>query len=188
MTHSGSTARAAVVYESMFGNTAAVAAAVARGLVDAGVEATCVDVRDADRSMVDSADLLIVGAPTHAFSLSRAGSRAGAVRQGADAAKAETGLREWITTLNAGATEPRVATFDTRARKVRRLPMGAAPTAARLARRRGFDLVDKPMAFVVEDTKGPLLAGEVERAVAWGRSLASTARTDVHHEQEGRGR
>src|SRR6478609_4503078 len=102
MTFSGSAPRTAVVYESMFGNTAAVAAAIARALEDSGAEVVCTDVGAADEALARETDLLVMGAPTHAFSLSRANSRAGAVRQGADPGLEPTGLREWISTLQVG--------------------------------------------------------------------------------------
>ncbi|GAB7006621.1 flavodoxin family protein [Nocardioides sp. AN3] len=166
--------RAVVVYESMFGNTSAIASAVAEGLAEQGVEATITDVREAEPTACLSADLLVLGAPTHAFSLSRANTRAGAVRQGAEESKAVTGLREWIATIPVSGTRPVVATYDTRASQVRRLPVGAARSAARLARRHGLQVIDRPTGFVVTDTKGPLQDGELERGAAWGRMLART--------------
>ena len=125
-----------------------------------------------------SVRLLVVGAPTHAFSLSRPSTRADAVRQGADPAKAGTGLREWLGDVlprhQRGA--PVVAVFDTRASKVRRLPAAAGPRAARLARRRGMNVVVRPEAYLVADVHGPLLDGEMARAHAWGGFLATLVR------------
>ena len=72
--------RARVVFESMFGNTEEVARAVAEGLRLEGVDATVADVRDA--SHAGDHDLLVVGAPMDAFSLSRASTRQDAVKQG----------------------------------------------------------------------------------------------------------
>jgi hypothetical protein len=66
--------------------------------------------------------------------------------------------------------------YDTRVRKVRRLPAAAGPSAARLARRRGFARVERPVAFLVDDLQGPLVEGEIDRATAWGRSLAADMR------------
>jgi hypothetical protein len=66
-----------------------------------------------------------------------------------------------------------VATFDTRVTKVRWIPQAAGPSAARAARRRGFETVEKPLGFLVDDVRGPLLEHELERAVAWGRRLAT---------------
>ena len=176
MSATAPTRRAAVVYESMFGNTAAIAAAVADGLRGEGMDVVAADVTEV--AHLDLAvDLLVVGAPTHAFGLSRPSTRAQAVTQGAEQAHAAIGLREWLATLPPGGAA-RVAIFDTRVAKVRGLPVGAAQSAARLARRRGFVLVGKPARFIVSGTEGPLADGETERASEWGRALAARQRSD----------
>lgn len=172
MTASAPARRAAVVYESMFGNTAAIATAVAKGLEQVGVQVVATDVADPALTTELTYDLVVLGAPTHAFSLSRPKTRADAVAQGADGHRGESGLREWLAAVSSGAGRPLVAAFDTRMSKVRRLPFGAARAAARLARRRGFRIVGKPTGFVVTGTKGPLADGELERAATWGRELA----------------
>jgi len=165
---------ALVVFESMFGNTERVAHAVAEGLQAAGVPTRVVEVSEAPTDLPRSIDLLVVGAPTHALSLSRPNTRIDAVRQGADAAKADIGLREWLQTARPGTERPvHVAVYDTRVRKVRRLPAAAGPSAARLAKRRKLGTVERPVAFLVHDIKGPLAEGELDRASSWGRSLAS---------------
>jgi hypothetical protein len=69
-----------------------------------------------------------------------------------------------------------VAVFDTRASKVRRLPMAAGPAARRLAHAKGFAVLDRPAYFLVDDIQGPLAAGEVARASAWGRRVGSLCR------------
>ena len=165
--------RALVVFESMFGNTEQVARAVADGLQAEGVPTRVVDVSAAPADLPPSVDLLVVGAPTHAFSLSRPKTRIDAVRQGADLSKAAIGLREWLASARPSADRPvHVAVYDTRVSKVRRLPAAAGPSAARLARRR-FARVDRPMAFLVDDVQGPLVDGEIDRATTWGQSLAA---------------
>ena len=63
------------------------------------------------------------------------------------------------------------AAFDTRVDIVRRLPGSAAKSAAKVARKRGYRLVTRPESFYVEDTPGPLLEGEVQRAEVWGAQL-----------------
>ena len=119
-------------------------------------------------------DLLVVGAPTHAFSLSRRSTRADAVRQGAPAERAQLGLREWLGSVRVDpARSPSVVAYDTRIAKVRWLPKAAGPTSVRLAHKRGLRVVDRPMAFVVTDLRGPLVDGEVERAATWGRHLGA---------------
>jgi hypothetical protein len=162
----------------MFGNTERVARAVADGLEAAGVPTRVVEVSAAPADLPPSVDLLVVGAPTHAFSLSRPGTRADAVRQGADATRAAIGLRDWLESARPTNDQSvNVAVFDTRVSKVRRLPAAAGPSATRLAKRRKLGAVDRPMAFLVEDVQGPLLDGELDRASSWGRSLAAVVRS-----------
>jgi len=166
---------AVVAHESMFGNTAAVAAAISRGLNSVGCQVDVVDVGATDHlpRPLTSYDVLVLGAPTHAFSLSRASSRAAAVEQGAPAAdRTERGLREWLAQLPPAGPHVRAAAFDTRVVKVRHLPGSAAAKTARLLRRRGYRLAADPTSFYVVDTDGPLVDGELERAEAWGARLA----------------
>ena len=169
--------RAMVVFESMFGNTEQVAQAIAAGLEAEGVPTKVVGVSVAPAALPPSVELLVVGAPTHAFSLSRPKTRTEAVRQGAEESKAAIGMREWLETVRPPMDQlVHVAVYDTRATKVRRLPAAAGPSAARLAKRR-FSEVDRPVAFLVDDLQGPLVEGEIDRARSWGRSLAAMTRS-----------
>ena len=172
---------ALVVHESMFGNTAAIAEAVVHGLGLAGMDVSSADVAQAPQLAAVDADLLVVGGPTHAFSLSRESTREDAVRQGASAEHAKFGLREWLnTTPPAKEGPPKLAVaFDTRVRKVRYLPKTAGTRGAHVLQHLGFTLLERPMGFLVEDTPGPLVAGEVERAVAWGQQLARECREQL---------
>ena len=169
--------RALLVYESMFGSTAAVSEAVAAGLRDAGLEVEVQEVRSAPAARDVAFDLLVVGGPTHAFSLSRPSTRAEAVRQGAGAELAATGLREWLEALGPREDAARrpAAAFDTRVTKVRNLPKAASTRAAHLLRRHGYRLVSRPTPFLVDDTQGPLVEGELERARGWGGEIARAA-------------
>jgi hypothetical protein len=165
---------ALVVFESMFDNTATIAAAVARGLALGGMSVTTVPVSAAPDLDAVVADLLVVGAPTHAFSLSRARTRADAVDQGADPSRARVGIRDWLAAARHthGQSGPaRAAVFDTRVSKVRHL-RAASPRARCTLERLGFKLADEPVGFLVEDVKGPLLTGETERATSWGEDIA----------------
>ena len=158
-----------VVYESMFGNTAEVAQAIARG-----AHATiCAEVHDISAADVQDAELLIVGGPTHAFSMSRPSTRHSAVDQGADASVEDLGLREWLAGLPAHL-DARVATFDTRAATVRHLPGSAAKAATKALRHHHARVLDHE-SFYVGDTAGPLLPGELQRAEAWGRSTCEAS-------------
>lgn len=73
-----------VVFESLFGNTATVARAVATGIrsvLDATEDVTLVDVGKAPRVLGDDVGLLVVGGPTHAFGMTRPGTREDARRR-----------------------------------------------------------------------------------------------------------
>ena len=73
-----------VVYESMFGNTKAIAEAIGEALA-----AEVVEVSDAPDVLPDDVGLLVVGAPTHAFSLSRPATRQSAAGGGGRQARAD---------------------------------------------------------------------------------------------------
>jgi hypothetical protein len=179
MTHPGPATQAVVIYESMFGNTAAVAEAVARGLAREGVGVACREVGAVDATEAAAAGLLVLGAPTHTFSLSDTATREDAVRRGARSARTERGLREWLATSSPARPGQVVATFDTRLVALRRLRAAGAEKAADLARRHGFVVVGEPAGFLVEGTQGPLVDGEIERAEAWGARLATCAGVGV---------
>ena len=182
-----------VVYESMWGNTGAVADAIARGL---GPDAEVVEVTHAPAVIPADVDLLVVGGPTHAFSMSRGTTRQDAAQRGAPVGQESPGIREWLAGLEpvrpdasallrgdpSGPEQLGVATFDTRVAKVRRLPGSAAKAAAKEVRRRRLGHLVGTESFYVDDMAGPLLDGESKRAEAWGEQLrrARTARRGDH--------
>jgi hypothetical protein len=168
--------KALVVYESMFGNTETIARAIASGLGDA-CDVTLADVTT--MPYPSGVDLLVVGGPTHAFGLSRPGTRQDAVRQGGtrpDAAK--IGLREYLDACPM-LTGLAAAAFDTRVDKPF-LPGSAARKADRQLRRLGCRLIVPPASFRVAGTPGPLVDGEAERAARWAVGLAAILLTDKH--------
>lgn len=160
--------KACVVYESFFGNTEQLARAVARGLGDVPV----LEVGQTTVADLDQVDLIVLGGPTHAFSMTRPTTRRDAHRQGASAGDEDRGLRELIAELPPVVATP-IATFDTRVAKAKRLPGSAAKAATRELRHHHHAAVVEQVSFYVEDTPGPLLDGELERATAWGQSLVS---------------
>ena len=170
----GTRPRALVVYESMFGNTRDIAESIATGLAPAFE----VDVREVSvaEPAVGDVDLLVVGGPVHAFSLSRPATRADALRQAEKEHKALVstgeGMREWLGRLEDNGRGTAAAAFDTVVR-VGRFTLGSAARAeTRALRARGFREIAAPEHFQVEDTTGPLKAGERDRATAWAQELA----------------
>ena len=160
-----------VVYESMFGNTKAIAHAIVEGL-SSQMSTQIEEVGAAADQVGAEVDLLVVGAPTHAFSMSRPKTRQSAAAQAhGELVSKGVGLREWLTAVQIKGT-PIAAGFDTRIDKPR-LPGSAAKAAGKFLRRRGLGLVAPAESFYVVGTDGPLLDGELERARRWGEVLAS---------------
>lgn len=169
--------RSVVVYESMFGNTHLIAEAIARGLRASG-EVTVVPVEEATPDVLGTADLLVVGGPTHAHSMSRPSTRQSAVEQAhqpdsdltLDPDAEGEGLREWFDEL--GSLTCAAAAFDTRIDLAAALTGRASKGIKKRLAHHGLDVVAKPESFFVEKDN-TLHAGEADRAEAWGRSLAA---------------
>jgi hypothetical protein len=165
-----------VVYESMFGNTAAIARAVAAG-IGTQADVTCTEVTTMPST--GDVDLIVVGGPTHAFGMSRPSTRQDAARQGhTRSGTTDVGLREWLDRCPPLAGMA-AAAFDTKIDKPF-VPGSAAHTAARRLRRLNGRLVAPPESFRVTDTTGPLAAGETERPQRWGETVAKALRAEQH--------
>jgi hypothetical protein len=164
--------RALVVYESMFGNTGLIAEAIADGLALHGVVER-VEVGEAPDLISPEIDLVVVGGPTHAFGLSRPGTRSSAANETeGPLVSTGIGLREWLERIAPQKGNVSSAAFDTRVDEPR-VPGSAAAGAAKRLRRLGFHQLVAPESFFVVGTTGPLLAGEYERAHRWGESVGS---------------
>jgi hypothetical protein len=168
-----------VVFESIYGNTRAVAEAIAAGLRTAG-EVEVQPVHEADVASLERADLIVVGGPTHMHGLSTSLSRKLAVQAGEEedvevepGASEDPGLRRWLSERAGGGRK--AAAFDTRIDRSPTLTGVAARGIARRLRRRGYELVADPESFLVKDSEGPLVDRELQRAREWGAKLAGLA-------------
>ena len=174
--------RAVVVYESMFGNTHAVADAIGKGLGE-GAESVgnvaVVPVVEAGRERLGDADLLVVGGPTHFHGMSRTRTRkwANATAQKPkndlvlDRDAQGPGVRDWLTSLGHGNTK--FAAFDTRFKGPAVFRGRASRLISRKLRRHGFEMVAKPESFFVT-LQNHLEPGEEVRAQEWGKRLAAS--------------
>jgi hypothetical protein len=154
----------------MFGNTQAIASAVARGL-SGRMAVDLVEVADAPTSV--AADLVVAGGPTHAFSMSRPSTRQSAAEQAVRPLVSQgRGLREWLAAAGPGLRGTRTATFDTKITKGY-VPGSAARSAQNRLRRFGSRIVSPAHSFTVSGTAGPLGEGELARAEQWGAELAA---------------
>lgn len=171
--------RALVVYESMFGNTEKIAAAIRDGL-ERAIDTDLIRVDRCPAELPADVRLLVVGGPTHAFSMSRASTRVDASSQGDLVMPPQTGIREWIEGLDAAGVRAVVATFDTRVTKVRRLPGSAAKAAGKVLRRHGFKAITDPASFYVDSSTGPVPDAELTRAREWGELVGRELRQFVN--------
>lgn len=160
---------AVVMYESMWGNTRAIAEAVGRGI---GPDVPVVDVASAPAVLAADVDLLVIGGPTHAFSMSRESTREDAIGKGAEPGHEARGIREWLDE-QPPSDRVDVATFDTRVAKVRKLPGSAAKAAGKTIKRHHLGRLISTESFYVDDMEGPLLDHELERAAEWGTLLTA---------------
>lgn len=152
-----------VIYDSLFGNTKAIAEAVGKAL---GPDAVVENVRDVIPASLQGTDLLIVGSPTHGGRPSEA-------------------TKNFLKSILSGSLkETRVAAFDTRGSIedqgafVKRLVnfLGyAAKHILKTLQEKGGAAIAEPEGFIVQGKEGPLKEGELERAAAWAQELSRKA-------------
>jgi hypothetical protein len=164
---------AVVVYESVFGDAEKIARAVAEGL-SSHLDVDLVAAQDAPHQLSHDVRLLVVGGPNHAMSMPRPSTREGAVKQhGAEIADTSTGLHEWLEAVTAAGPISGAA-FDTRMDHPKLVTKmdHASRTEEKLLHKLGATLAAPAEHFHVVDTKGPLAAGEEDRARLWGQAIA----------------
>ena len=173
--------RAVIVYESMYGNTHAVANSVAEGLRDEACDVTVVPVGRATKELIGHCDLLVVGGPTHLHGLSRPSTRKSAATAAGqpgsglilESGALGPGLREWLHGLTP-VDGVKAATFDTRMNGPVLFTGEASRTIAQQLRRRGYRILTPGHSFPVSKQNG-LDASQAERGRTWGEALAFTA-------------
>ena len=157
---------AIVVYESVWGNTAAVARAVAEG-IGGGTRAFAAD--EVPPELLAKADLIVAGSPVFAFSLPTEKMRETILRGETDGPPPDLShpsLRSWLDQLPAG--RGLAAAFETR---IWWSPRGATGTIEKKLASAGYRRLLKGEKYIVTDKAGPLREGELERARTWGQAL-----------------
>ena len=145
--------RVIIVYDSLHGNTQKIAEAMGAAI---GADAAVHRVGSLDNSDMLSADIVVVGSPTHG-------------------GRPTPAVQEMLSRLT-GLKGKRAAAFDTRlGGRMVKLFGYAAPRAHDLLKEKGAAMVAPPEGFVVMKTVGPLRDGEIERAAAWAKALVSAA-------------
>lgn len=169
--------KALVIYESLFGNTYEIATAVAEGL-RSGYEVEIAATDELSRDAVADVDLLVVGGPTHVHGMSqpvsRQGGAADARKKGLPGAEVALGVREVIAGLRQ-VEGVRAAAFDTRIDKARWITGSASDAIASALRKKGYRVEQDHGSFLVTETEGPLMGGEMARARDWAAALVAPA-------------
>jgi len=155
--------KALIIYDSFFGNTEKIAHAIGKGLGNKK-DITLCKVSEANNTMLEGLDHLIVGSPTRAFSPSPA---------------IKSFLKKIPQNQLSGV---KVTAFDTRIEMSDKVP-GFLRFMANL-----FGYADKPIlenlkkkggqescpseGFFVLESEGPLKEGELERATGWAKLIS----------------
>lgn len=160
--------KAIVVYESHWGNTAAIARAIAEGI---GPGTPALTTAEATSAAIAEADLIVAGAPLLGFALPTEGMLrnmgASASRDPIPPDLSHPSLRTWLDDLPAG--NGCAAAFETR---IWWSPGSATKAILGKLEHLGYRPIAKGQRFIVRGKYGPLRAGELERARAWGAELA----------------
>jgi len=155
-----------VIYNSKFGNTEKVAQAIARGIGQVSeVRVTSTDeAMHVVETLASRPDLVLIGGPTQNHGPS-------------------AGLRAFVNALPVSLRGIPSACFDTRYRGPILLMGSAGSAAAKALAKAGAEMVAAPESFFIV-RHGPmpqqtLEPGEIERAEAWGRAIASSTHSTV---------
>lgn len=177
--------RIVVVHESMFGNTHKIALAIAEGLPPFGIVVTA-NVNDKlAKEATRSADLVVLGGPTHVHGMTRTSSREEAKARANDPSKNLTleasasgiGVREWIRDLD--VVPALCAAFDTRMDMARIITGAASGHIEHALTKRGSRAVTSPQSFLV--SKDIILEdGELARARDWGTKVGKAMQQFFH--------
>jgi flavodoxin len=154
-----------IVYYSKFGNTRRVAEAMRETMGQAG-EVRVVGIEQLSASDWEGVDLVVMGSPTHAFTLPAA-------------------VRSFLKVQPKGILEGKsVAAFDTTVRAWPFRRLRASPKLLRRLRRLGGTPVARPETFFVAlhgaaEAGGTdlLEAGQIDRARQWAAQLLNPSKT-----------
>ena len=166
--------QAIVVYESVWGNTAAIARAIADGI---GGDTAAFATDEVPPERLAGAELIVAGSPVFGFSLPSEATRTRILESETDGPPPDLShpsLRSWLDHLPPG--HGRAAAFETR---IWWSPRGATGSIQKKLAAAGYQRLTAPEKFVVRDKCGPLRDGELDRARAWGQRLAALAAAET---------
>jgi len=146
--------RAAIIYDTKFGNTEKVARALAEGMKKHGVKVDCLKIDEVNISKVGDYDLFAIGGPTHLFGLSR---------------PMEAFLQK-LENLDIGGK--RAFAFDTKLKS--RLSGSAGKRIEKKLKKLGMSIVKSRVSAIVRGGEGPLDNGAEETFKQIGAEIAKS--------------
>lgn len=160
-----------IIYDSLFGNTEKIAHAIGKGI---SKNVKVMPAEKANPSMLKGINLFIAGSPTHG-------------------GRPSPEMQEFLTSISQKALENvYIAAFDTRfyyqdhgiglKLLMNILKFAAARIEKQLLRKGGKSFIN-PEGFFVEGKEGPLRKGELVRATAWGKKIASRLTKKSHNKR-----
>ncbi|HEY3374055.1 MAG TPA: flavodoxin domain-containing protein [Candidatus Aquicultor sp.] len=138
--------KALVIFDSTFGNTQKIAETIAKELDTKAVPVSKVATKE-----LNDLDLIVVGSPIISW-------------------KPSESMGKFLASLGRDQMKNvKAAAFDTRIRLF--VHGDAATKISQALAEAGAEIVTEPQAFKVRGTEGPLLGGEIEKAVDWAKLI-----------------
>jgi len=148
-----------IIYDSKYGNTEKIAESIGSGIKD---DVRVIKVEEADPSVLEGIDMLIVGSPTQR-------------------GRPTTAIKEFLNSIPSKALKNvRIAAFDTRYAfgergiGIRILGKMLGFAAGRIMgplKSKGGNPIADPEGFLVGGEEGPFKDGELERAAVWAARI-----------------
>jgi flavorubredoxin len=144
--------KAAVIYDTKFGNTEKIARALSEGMKRGGLAVDCLKINDVDLGKLGEYDMLAVGAPTHAFRIS-------------------VPMKEFLRKLeNVDLRGKKGFAFDTRLKS--RFAGSAANGIEKKLKELGLRIIRDYASAIVAGTEGPLEENAEKRFEEIGSEIA----------------
>jgi flavodoxin len=140
--------KALVIFDTSFGNTKTIAETIAKEL---GNNTKTISVTEFNNNELAGTDLLVVGSPIIGW-------------------KPSERMSKFLASLNKDQLKSfKVATFDTRVKIF--FHGDAAKKIAQTLKESGAEIITEPQAFLVKGKEGPLIDGEIEKAIEWAKTI-----------------
>lgn len=141
--------KALVIFDSNFRNTRRIAEAIAKKL-----KARTIQVSEVSKDQLANLDLLIVGSPIIGW-------------------KPSEKMEKFLAGLKTGQLKNvKAAAFDTRVKLF--IHGDAAGKISKALKNAGAEIIAQPVGFFVKGKEGPLLEGELEKALEWALVISSS--------------